>query len=230
MTIKDKEVTQLAMKKRREAHMVRLNGMSKYSGFIDERVAKSIEAEAETMLAVDELPITALGEVSHPHISGLWEQGKGLATDTLKMAGIVPEEASIKRTDLLLQESLDIASMALDASNSIKADNSLEKMLAHQMVAAHELMMKSANSAMNELEKLNKKQISHQYHQEEGVEYQRLANSTAKLMNAFSTHYLTLQKIRSGGNQTMTVQHVHVNEGGQAVIGSIHRGRGEKNE
>jgi len=154
MTIKDKEVTQLAMKKRREAHMVRLNGMSKYSGFIDERVAKSIEAEAETMLAVDELPITALGEVSHPHISGLWEQGKGLATDTLKMAGIVPEEASIKRTDLLLQESLDIASMALDASNSIKADNSLEKMLAHQMVAAHELMMKSANSAMNELEKL----------------------------------------------------------------------------
>ena len=83
---------------------------------------------------------------------------------------------------------------------------------------------------MNELEKLNDKQKNRQCHHEEGIEYQRLANSTAKLMNAFSNHYLTLQKIRSGGNQTMTVQHVHVNDGGQAVIGNIHRGGKGKNE
>jgi len=230
MTNRHKSITQLSMEKKREAHKVRMNGKSKTSGFIDELVAQDIEAEAELMLVSNELPITTFGEVSHPHIKELWKQNKGLAIDTLKTPGIVPEEASIRRSDLLIQDSMDITSMAIDAANSIKADNSLEKMLAHQMTAAHELMMKSANSAMHELERLNDKQKIGRYHQEEGVEYQRLVNSTAKLMNAFSNHYLTLQKVRSGGNQTMTVQHVHVNDGGQAVIGNINKGAIEKNE
>lgn len=225
-----KDLTQLAMQKQKEAFKNRMNGLNKSSGFIDERVAKKLEAEAEGILATNELPITALGEVVKPHIHGLWKQGKGMAIDTLKSPSIVPEEASIRRTDLLLQDSLDIASMALDAANSIKAENSLEKMLAHQMALAHELAMKTGDAAMRELETLKNKQKNRHYYEAENIEYQRLVNSTTKLMNAFSTHMLTLQKMRNGGNQTMTVQHVHVNDGGQAVIGNINKGGGAKNE
>lgn len=151
-----KDLTQLAMQKKSEAFRTRMNGLSKSSGFIDERVAQELEAEADSILAKNELPITALGEVSKPDIHELRRQGKGVAIDTLQSPSIVPEEASIRRTDLLLQDNLDIASMALDAANSIEAENSLEKMLAHQMALAHELAMKTGDAAMRELENLKK--------------------------------------------------------------------------
>lgn len=224
------DITKTSMKLRREAHRTKINGLNKSSGFIDTAASHAMEQESMAILTCDEMPITALGEVVKPHIANLWRHGKGVALDTLKTPGIVPEEASVKRTDLLLQDSLDITAMAIDAATSIEASNSLEKMLAHQMTLAHELVMKSGNAAMRELEKLQSKQKIGKYYQEEAIEYQRLANSTAKLMNAYSTHLLALQKIRSGGNQTMTVQHVHVNDGGQAVIGNINKGAGVKNE
>jgi len=33
-----------------------------------------------------------------------------------------------------------------------------------------------------------------------------------------------LQKIRTGGQQKMIVEHVHVNEGGQAIVGTVNQG------
>ena len=39
-----KDLTQLAMKKRGDAFRTRVNGLSKTSGFIDERVAQELEA------------------------------------------------------------------------------------------------------------------------------------------------------------------------------------------
>jgi hypothetical protein len=35
-----------------------------------------------------------------------------------------------------------------------------------------------------------------------------------------------LDKHRRGGNQKMTVEHVHVHEGGQAIVGNVNQGRG----
>ena len=35
---------------------------------------------------------------------------------------------------------------------------------------------------------------------------------------------LTLQRLRTGGNQTVTVQHVNVESGAQAVIGNVRTG------
>ena len=48
------------------------------------------------------------------------------------------EEASIRRTDLLMQANFDAVGAGIDAAESINAENSLEKMLAHQMAVAHE--------------------------------------------------------------------------------------------
>ena len=46
----------------------------------------------------------------------------------------------------------------------------------------------------------------------------RLSNAAARMMRIFQEGLLTLQKIRTGGKQTVVVQHVQVSEGGQAVI------------
>src|SRR6202043_769991 len=52
-------------------------------------------------------------------------------------ADAIAEDASIRRTDLLMQPSFHTVAIAVDAAESIDARNSLEKMLAHQMAVAH---------------------------------------------------------------------------------------------
>jgi hypothetical protein len=46
-------------------------------------------------------------------------------------------------------------------------------------------------------------------------------NRMAKLMRTFTTQMEALQRYRGKGQQTIQVQHVQVNEGGQAVVGNV---------
>jgi hypothetical protein len=48
-----------------------------------------------------------------------------------------------------------------------------------------------------------------------------LATAAARLLRAFSVQLETLRRLRHGGNQHVRVEHVHVNDGGQAVIGNV---------
>jgi hypothetical protein len=45
-------------------------------------------------------------------------------------------------------------------------------------------------------------------------------------MGAYQAGMLTLQRIKTGGNQVVTVQHVNVGAGGQAMIGNVQAGGG----
>jgi hypothetical protein len=47
------------------------------------------------------------------------------------------------------------------------------------------------------------------------------ASAAARLMRAYATQVETLRRLRNGGSQFVRVEHVHVNEGGQAVIGNV---------
>ena len=49
-------------------------------------------------------------------------------------------------------------------------------------------------------------------------------NRISKLTKTFISQLEALNKHRGKGQQKMTVAHVHVNEGGQAVIGNVARG------
>ena len=40
-------------------------------------------------------------------------------------------------------------------------------------------------------------------------------------MRAYATQVEVLRRLRSGGQQFMRIEHVHVNDGGQAVIGNV---------
>ena len=59
------------------------------------------------------------------------------------------------------------------------------------------------------------------------------ASAAARLMRAYATQVEALRRLRNGGSQVVRVEHVHVNEGGQALIGNVRkdgspRAEGEK--
>ena len=60
------------------------------------------------------------------------------------------------------------------------------------------------------------------------VEMARLSNAEARMMQVYQEAFLTLQKIRTGGKQTVVVQHVQVSQGGQAVIAGSVKSDNEK--
>jgi hypothetical protein len=110
--------------------------------------------------------------------------------------------ASIERTELLTQGYTDVLALGIDAAQSIGGHNSLEKMLAHQMALAHKTAFQLTDRAMQE---------------RDTVEMARLINAAARMMSVYQQAMLTLNRLRTGGNQTVTVQHVNIN-GGQAVV------------
>lgn len=132
--------------------------------------------------------------------------------DTLSDPDLASLESSAMRGNLLLNN--DVVALGIDVSNTIGASNTLEKMLAHEIALAHKLAFKQAELAKNE--------------DEATMAFKRL-QIAAKMMDAAQKGMLTLQKLRNKGAQQMVVQHVHVTDGGRAVVGTVHtRGCGDE--
>jgi hypothetical protein len=137
--------------------------------------------------------------------------------DTLERPNRVTQAASVRRTNLLLQDAFDCVALGVDAADSIDAKNSLEKMLAHQMAVAHEASMRIMNRAM---QFARNSELSHAEVEQIG----RLTNAGARMMRAYQEGLLALQKIRTGGKQVVVVKRVDIRDGGQAVIGNVDAG------
>ncbi|MEQ1560693.1 MAG: hypothetical protein ABL933_17370 [Methyloglobulus sp.] len=91
----------------------------------------------------------------------------------------------------------------------------LEVMLASQMTAIHNAIML-----------LNKQLLT----VSTTLEQESAINSLAKLNRTFTAQVEAIKRYRSTNEQKITVQHINVNEGGQAVIGTIERGSTQKPE
>ena len=115
-------------------------------------------------------------------------------------------EASRDRSRLLLQSGRDVAAMALDATTSIQANNSLEKMLAHQMATAHKLAMQLMGQVC--------------YEQDAAMQAKRL-NAAVRCMAIYQQWLLAIHKLRQNGQQRIMVQYVNVSDGSQAIIGNV---------
>jgi hypothetical protein len=48
-----------------------------------------------------------------------------------------------------------------------------------------------------------------------------MASAGAKLLRAYCTQIETYRRLRGGGEQNIRVEHVHVHEGGQAIVGAV---------
>ncbi len=108
------------------------------------------------------------------------------------------------------------AHFMLSVVKGIEPQDEIEAMLATQMAAVHMATMTFAGRLARV----------------ENIPQQDSAEKALnKLARTFTAQVEALKRYRTGGEQKMTVQHVTVNEGGQAVVGNVSHsagGRGAK--
>ena len=166
----------------------------------DVGVAEGMVIESDALLSpVEPLQTGSGGEIVPPY--GLGLSGLELA---LKEPDLLDAEVTIKRTDLA--DKAGVFEMAIEASESVKAKNSIQRMQAHQLALAHKYAMELMADASKQKNPIFKV---------------KLMNCSARLMEAYSKGALALQRLQSGASQVVQVQHVQVN--GQAVIGNVGR-------
>ncbi len=154
------------------------------------RLADEMEREAQTLLTPTEPLLTGLGgEIVPPIDHGL--SGLELA---LKEPNLLTLGASEQRAELL--ERNGVLELGIEAANDALAKGAVQKMVTHQLAAGHK-------RAMELLE-----ESSHAKDPDVAI---KKARASARLMDAFSRAALTLQRLQSGGGQTIQVQYMQVN-------------------
>jgi hypothetical protein len=102
----------------------------------------------------------------------------------------------------------DYFNFMLAVITGIKPRDQLEAMLAAQMAAIHIAMM-TFTQRLGAVDNIQ---------QQDSIE--RALN---KLARTFTTQMETLKRYQTGGQQNVTVHHVSVSEGGQAIVGNVTR-------
>jgi hypothetical protein len=99
----------------------------------------------------------------------------------------------------------------LAAVDGVRPQNETEAMLAVQMATTHAFAMKCLRRA-NGADTLPQLEAN--------------GNLATKMLRTYAAQVEALAKLRRGGEQRVVVQHVNVNEGGQAIVGDVHNARG----
>ena len=118
--------------------------------------------------------------------------------------------------------------LAVEAAQDAGASTATERMLAHQLAAAHQAGMGLMAAAADEL---HKHRVAAHLNPGALAEATRSATAGARVLAAFAQGALALDRLRHGNRQTVTVQHVTVADGAQAVVtGSIITGKRQKGD
>ena len=112
----------------------------------------------------------------------------------------------LKHSDAQTQEKQFSATVA--ALVGIGPKDELEGMMAAQLIAAHNAAMECYRRAMIG-------EQTFEGHRENLTQANKLSRTYAVLLDALNRH-------RGKGQQKVTVEHVHVHDGGQAVVGMVH--------
>jgi hypothetical protein len=124
------------------------------------------------------------------------------------IGGLFP---SVWKSDAEAQAAMQAA---LAAVSGIAPTNELESMLAVQMVSAHNGAVECLRRAMLPDQTLDGRDVNLKH--------------AAKLMSLYTQQVAALDKHRGGGRQKITVEHVTVEAGGQAIVGNVNHGSGSK--
>lgn len=108
------------------------------------------------------------------------------------------------------------ANNALAILTGIQPQDELESMLAVQMIGVHNMAMETLKRAMLAGQSFEGKQVN--------------INQATKMLRTFMAQMEALKKYRTGGQQKMIVEHVHVGEGGQAIVGTVTQGGGKNDK
>jgi hypothetical protein len=117
--------------------------------------------------------------------------------------------------DLLLQVSHTVPdgdsesklNRPLAALHGIQPANTLEGLLAVQMVGVHNLAMDFMGRALLKGQPIDI--------------VDRNVNRATRLLRTFVAQMEAMNRLRGKGAQTVVVKHVHVHEGGQAIVGTV---------
>jgi hypothetical protein len=196
---------------------------ARYSGAADDlRLADEMLAQARTK----QQPSTRTEIGAGGELIDREKVGSHLV-DTVAHPDYVTAEASRDRLELANQAGS--LSLALDAADTIQAQDSLEKMLVHQMAVLHYGMMRATARMNEELDAAGSVSPASNFsgadpnkREAANVRACRLAGAISRMSATFQQGLLTLQRKRTGGNQHVTVKHIHqqvnVTQGGQAVV------------
>ncbi|HHF7367430.1 TPA: hypothetical protein ACPSKY_002563 [Legionella bozemanae] len=103
--------------------------------------------------------------------------------------------------------------MSIEGLSALGAIDGLQSMLAAQMLSIHQLQQKSMTFA-NAVDDIQLKQY--------------YTNSAIKLSNCFVQQASLLAKLQGIAGQKIIVERVDVHQGGQAIVGNIQGGMGNK--
>lgn len=99
---------------------------------------------------------------------------------------------------------------AMALLNGIQPQDEIEGMLALQMIAVHNMAMNATRVAMITGQPTEVVQV--------------YVNQATKMLRTFTAQMEALKRYRTGGQQKVTVEHVYVGEGGQAIVGAVSTG------
>ena len=128
------------------------------------------------------------------------------------VSNLLLDQATCTRPNTMDNQS-DSLNVTLAMLHEIEPKNALEGLLVTQMIGIHNLSMEMLKNAS----------VSGQT--SEAVD--RCINRSVKLTRIFAAQVEALHKLRNGGQQKVTVEHVNVHAGGQAVVGNVAMKKGE---
>lgn len=129
------------------------------------------------------------------------------STDPAFFFGLTSQVAALGSFNRQVDQ--DASNFALAVIRGVEPRDQMEAMLAAQMAAVHTATMMLARR-LNHVENLPQQDAA-----------ERALN---KLARTFTMQMEALKRYRTGGQQKVTVEHVTVNAGGQAIVGNVARG------
>jgi hypothetical protein len=100
--------------------------------------------------------------------------------------------------------------------NGIQPQNEIEAMLVVQMIGVHNMAMATLGRAMLKNQTFVGRQAN--------------ADQATKMLRTFAVQTEALKKYRTGGQQKTIVENVNVNEGGQAIVGTVNQSAEKKTQ
>ncbi len=171
-----------------------------------------------------------------PVLPSIFTQGKG-EREVICKVGSDEAFKAIKESfgtenqhlwDLFFKQLVGCADSQTEAANNlnqlvpilydIAPRDTIETMLAVQMVGIHNVAMDCLSRAQSERQTFEGRGANMKY--------------ATKLLETFTAQMESLQKYRGKGTQQkVTVEHVHVHQGGQAIVGAVSpQGRGDDDQ
>jgi hypothetical protein len=116
---------------------------------------------------------------------------------------VAPSTSREERNALLVK--------AIDMFNDFKVEDGIEGMLAVQMIGTHHAIVECFRRAMIPEQPLAAEKV--------------YLSQAERLMGLYTRHLAALDKHRGRGQQNITVRHVNVASGGQAIVGNVDTGQ-----